>query len=378
MNDIDLLLVSGASGAVGSYLLRQILKKWPDKRVVCVFRTENSAEKLVRDVVPEAGGRVIPIIADLTQLGKLEQAISGVEAGERCLAIHCAADVSWTKTHNVIDPLNIQGTVRLANAAIRLSRGIPKFVMLSTAYADFENGAHRNAYEASKAEAERLLLQQYEGRLHTCIVRASLVVGSSTTGQIARFNGLYPLIRLIALAETPCVIADDDHLIDVVPLDWLGTELFAAIETMMDRTAPLQVTVAAGEKAISIKDVVNIAVERANEFLLQAGRPKNPVISVITRRQYDFLMNAAKTWSIDHHFENIRRISSIMDGYIRHGESGRVIHPVNTQQPAPDPPEYLPRVVDYWIAKNAARLQKTREISWMRWKEEPVRGANVH
>jgi len=209
--------------------------------------------------------------------------------------------------------------------------------------------------------------QQFGDRLDICIVRASLIVGAAENGWIGRFNGLYPLVRLVALAETPCVIGDSTYKIDMVPLDWFVDELEAAIAQLSNNRRFVRVTAVSGKKAAPIASIVDIVQERANRLLLDEGLAPHPKISVIGRRQYDFLMKAAKSWAIHDNFYHVERVTSLMEGYLVHGESGRAITPVSVATEPPDPLEYLPIVVDYWLSRNLKKVLRPRQSSWRLW-----------
>src|SRR6201996_3854611 len=193
-------LITGASGAVGAHLLRAVLAK-PDARAFCTFRQEASLERLKASVGGVDWSRVRPLYVDL----RTKAAVAGLrdildETPSPLTVVHAAADVSWTKPAEALDPVNVEAALHLASLAASLRRK-PSFVHFSTAYVDRAGGRFLNGYEASKAAAEALLLREFSARLRIGIIRPTLIVGDSVDGWIHRFNGLYPLVKVMAFAD---------------------------------------------------------------------------------------------------------------------------------------------------------------------------------
>jgi nucleoside-diphosphate-sugar epimerase len=366
MRRFDLIVLSGATGAVGSYLLRRFLED-SSARIVCVLRAPSSYERLVRELVPDARQRIEPLFADLRVADEVDAAVVRCSGGTRCLAIHCAADVSWTKSKAVLAPINIDGTKHFAKLALALSRERPAFALLSTAYADTTSNIYRNSYEETKAEAERMLRRDHADALDLCVFRASLVVGARESGWIGRFNGLYPLIRLVALAEVPCIIGNASSRIDLVPVDWLADELLAAVGRLPAGGRGLEVVAAAGASAPRLGEIMAIVQERSRAFLGREGRSPNPPVSLIGARQYDFLMKASRQWGLREQFYHLDRIRDVMYGYITYATNIRELRPANVTTEAPAAHSFLPNVVDYWLAANSAKVLQARQPAWLGW-----------
>lgn len=120
--------------------------------------------------------------------------------------IHCASDTSFSERHSsrvwAANVDNLKGLVNLLAQA-----RIPASIYLSTAYAagqrkgrcpetPIQNRHFFNAYEASKAYAEKMLQKMcLEKGLSSTIVRPIIVYGHSRTGRTFRFNALYYPIK---------------------------------------------------------------------------------------------------------------------------------------------------------------------------------------
>ena len=84
----------------------------------------------------------------------------------------------------------------------------------------------RNSYEWSKAlseEAARMTLG------HVNIVRLPLVVGRRYDGAIARFNGLYTLLRSLQTGLAPAVIGHPDAIVEIAPADEAAEAVWSQI-----------------------------------------------------------------------------------------------------------------------------------------------------
>jgi len=356
----EAVFISGATGALGSEIVKNAIST-TSHDIVCFTHRTSTAR--VNELIPaQARSRVRFVQCDLSDPNSIVSATQHLSRYENLTGIHCAADISWSKSHRLIDPLNIQGTQDFAELISRLSVQKPKFIFVSTAYV--EDGAFRNAYEASKSSAEQILKTRFQEKLRLGIVRPSLIVGSSANGRITRFNGLYPLLRVIALAEVPCVIAEPSYNVDMVPVDFVSDAVFETIELLGHKNL-VTARVISSDKAINVCDLIEVIRERANNFRRAVGAWEVPKISVINERQFRFLMDAAGSWNLTARFDLVDRISRIMAGYISHGKSDFQLSQSNYSKMAPFPQEYLPRVTDFWLHENESRIKQAPIPSWM-------------
>lgn len=339
------------------------MKRYPAAEFVCVLRNERSYERLLLSLADGQSRRVKPLFLDLAAEDPIT-AIGGLGKARRCLAVHCAADVSWTKSERLVGPINVHGTRRFADLVLSAAVERPAFVFLSTAYIE-DGKSFRNAYEKTKFDAEELLQQSFRDRLDVAIVRCSLVVGSSEDGAIPRFNGLYPLIRLVALSEVPCIIADATYRVDTVPIDYVAAEVAECAARLGDDCREIKIVAASGtDRSMSIARLVERILANTNDFRAAAGIEPVAPVSVISNRQFRFLMRAAKNWEMAERFDQVERISSVMAGYITHGESSGAIVPSWLRSPAPAPESYLDKVIQYWLAQNRERVVLNRKHVW--------------
>ena len=221
----DALLLTGATGFVGTAVLARILER-TDRHVVILVRATSQSEADARldallasvsDSPERHRGRVTAVCGDLTapRLGLGEnRAWVSEQVSE---IIHGAASVAFELSLSESRAINREGTRRvlaLAHECAVRGDGLRRMTYVSTAYvagdrrgcaqeSELDVGQRfRNAYEQSKHEAERLVRSQRE-RLPITVVRPSIVVGERGTGWTSSFNVMYGPLRALAVGALP-------------------------------------------------------------------------------------------------------------------------------------------------------------------------------
>ncbi len=258
----DYVLLTGATGLVGQYLIKDLLLA--GQRLAVIVRP---ARRL------DVGQRVELILrrweAELECLLPRPVVLQG-DVSEPDLGLS-PADAQWVKTHchRVIhnaailqfdgadreaEPwrTNLGGTRHVLKLLGEME-SLREFHYVSTAYvcgqredlvceADLDLGQEfRNDYERSKFESEKLV-RSLEGSFSTTIYRPAVIVGDSKTGFTSTYHGLYMYLRLLAtlvpeqkrnaegVIETPIRLPmQGDEPRNLVPVDWVSqvmTRLF--------------------------------------------------------------------------------------------------------------------------------------------------------
>ena len=238
------ILLTGATGFLGRYLLRDLLAR--GRRVVVLVRgsAESAAERVVAATAAWADLPPPTVVC-----GDLLAPGLGLDAADRRLVgrcgavLHAAADVSF---HDSADggpwATNVEGTVRLLELCRALH--ISEFHHVSTAFVcgdrtgpvhedELECGqGFHNDYERSKFEAERRVRSACG--LHPTVYRPSVIVGDSRTGYTASYHGLYPFLELGDRVAEPAGSAGPRRQLalrlpftgeerrDLVPVDWVA------------------------------------------------------------------------------------------------------------------------------------------------------------
>ena len=247
--------LTGATGFIGSEVLRRLLRRERERQVYALVRAADAAEAARRgrevlfklffdDEAATADGkrRVHWVIGNLKQPGL------GLapEARERIVAdcgelIHAAASTDWDRPLEMAEAVNVEGVRAVVELAAEVARrpGPSRLVHISTAFvAGRRNGVIRaedlpgpagpfnNTYEATKAQAERYVRERM-GEVPVTVVRPSIVVGDSTTGRTFNFNVIYFPIKLLQHGLLPVVPGRRTTTLDIVPVDYVCDALLA-------------------------------------------------------------------------------------------------------------------------------------------------------
>ena len=172
------VLLTGASGVVG----RALLQRLDDLDVVCLVHRS-----------PVSGPHVTAVPGDIAEpmLGLAEQAYAELAAKVDAV-IHCAAITDFNRSDGSLDATNIAGTGHVAAFAAAANAVL---YHVSTAFVrttvDGDRGRKAVGYASSKAAAEELLRSR--GLAHV-VLRPSIVIGDSVTGEIGAFQGLHQVV----------------------------------------------------------------------------------------------------------------------------------------------------------------------------------------
>lgn len=226
------ILVSGAAGLIGGELVARLAGAGHAVLALVHRRQEiraNSGALIAAapwtGSVP-AAGTVATVTADLSRPGLgLDAARRAALARQATLVVHCAAVTAFDAAPETYRMVNVAGT----RALLALAPDRP-FLHISTAYVcGLKEGAiaeaprdpgygFGNGYEASKAEAEALVLAAIAQGRAAAIARPSIVVGDHATGTIRSFDTIYAAFRAIAGGRLATLPARPDALLDLVPI----------------------------------------------------------------------------------------------------------------------------------------------------------------
>jgi long-chain acyl-CoA synthetase len=242
-------LLTGGTGFLGGELLARLLER-DEGPVYVLVRAGSDAEAEARlqaltdSLLGEDGqgaDRAIAVRGDVTQAWLGMGAAGRDRLAERVgRIIHSAASVSFTLGLEESRAINVDGTRRVVELGHLCERrgGLESFVHISTAYvagtpggafreSDLDVGqGFRNAYEATKFEAERVVHERGWG-LPAQVVRPSIVVGDSTTGWTPSFNVLYGPMKAFSRGAYPAIPARRSAPVDVVPVDYVADSILA-------------------------------------------------------------------------------------------------------------------------------------------------------
>ncbi|WP_217214103.1 SDR family oxidoreductase [Streptomyces sp. AC550_RSS872] len=348
------LLITGIGGAVGTGLAVALAADAPWAEVVGVFSNERSRDAFLSRSSDAVRARVQPVVRDLTDGPSTLALARELAPARRTVVVHAAADVSWTASLEAARRGNVAVTRNVAELA-RVLGGDTRFVYVSSAYTAVEGWEYRNTYEATKAEAERLLRSDYAD-LRPVVFSCSLVVGHSRTGAIGRFHGIYPLLGLIDRHEPPLLPGGRDRRIDIVPVDWVASELAAVAHRTAGGGPVADVVASSGTAAPRLEELVAGAVAALNRARAQAERAPVRELTLVPFRRWEFLRRSLDAWQV-HGIPMPPRafLDRLIGVYRPYFEDDRVLPPTGTVGPCPHWTEFLDPAVGYWFAQQPVR-----------------------
>lgn len=231
-------LVTGfASSFLGTRLVGKLLREEPDQHLCCVIPPKFSARArtLVHDLDPRDRHRVELLEGDAAAI---DLGLSGKEImrlADRVRVIHhCAAVTYLGIDDRSAENVNVGATREVLELA-ELATGLERLVHWSTAAVSGARRGYvledeleapsgfRNAIEQTRFRAERIV-RDASAHVPTTILRPTVIVGDSRTGEIDRFEGPYLLVLLMLNAPVDLRVplpGRGDVPLNLVPIDYV-------------------------------------------------------------------------------------------------------------------------------------------------------------
>jgi thioester reductase-like protein len=235
------IFLTGATGFLGVAVLAGLLARTGAK-VLCLVRGAGADEARARlkQAFRAATRRRFPadrvevVCGDLglPRLG-LTQADADRIARETDLAVHCGAEVNWSRSYAELRAANVLSVLEIARLCSDIRRKPLVFVStLAVCYAhdapgivneDADMSRHLAgmplAYARAKCVAEHILGAFGRAGLPVMIVRSGLIVGDSRSG---RSNREDIVSRLLCSAAWTGIAPDVDWQVDACPVDFVA------------------------------------------------------------------------------------------------------------------------------------------------------------
>ena len=281
------MLLTGASGALGPHLLAELLGSKDVDRVFVLLRpgtSDSSArvEQLRHTVLRLASGSspALPIQFDRLwpARGDVRQPLLGLDRSTaRELArtvdviVHAAAQTSFQATWRDAHAVNVEGTQNALELGRRCQR-LSQFLLVSTAcVAGARMGTIQeqtgpvspdffNSYERSKWEAERAAVT---AGLPVRIARLSTCVGSERNGYVHRFGAVHHLLHWYMRGLLPLIPGRDDAGVDLIATDVAASWIARAATS--DRSDCGTCHIAAGRSAPTLRELLDCVIDHVNE-----------------------------------------------------------------------------------------------------------------
>ena len=294
------LLLTGATGFLGSHTLVEWLRRYPGAQACCLVRGQDPAARLrgaVARALEDTGtpGAGEDLLRRVTVLGgDLRDAAfardrgfaAWMQAGRPIHVVHCAAKLSFRREDRErVFAANVDGTKVLWDALAAFSP-VASMNHVSTAYvAGTREGVVReqegtpppgfnNPYEESKWAAEHLTWRRALAQaVGTRIFRPSIIIGHSTTYRSSSDSGLYRFIEMLQRlgplfqpAARVRLQSNPEAALDLVPVDLVVAEMLDVIERgagSLERTFHLtsEQALSVGEIFANVSPVTGVRVE---------------------------------------------------------------------------------------------------------------------
>jgi thioester reductase-like protein len=235
------LLLTGATGFVGAFLLNELLQQ-TQASIYCLVRASNAEEgrnRIQKNLESYLlwneglGHRIIPIVGDLSQpfLGFSTQQFD-MMATQMDVIYHCGALVKWTYPFSVLQATNVLGTQEVLRLASHIKVKPVHFistigVFSSPTYTaqvlrEHEDLEHSGplyvGYAQSKWVAEKLVRTAHSRGLPVCIYRPG-IGGHSQTGVFNVHDHVCLMIKgCIQIGSVP----DLGMTLQIAPVDYVS------------------------------------------------------------------------------------------------------------------------------------------------------------
>ncbi|MFC4127442.1 SDR family oxidoreductase [Nocardia rhizosphaerae] len=338
------ILLTGATGVVGTALRERLATR---SYTALTHRT------------PLLG--VDTVTGDITapRFGLDETAYIQLVEDTRCV-LHCAANTSLNADPAVLADDNACGTrhaIELANDADA------PLIHVSTAFVEAidraENRGARLNYAESKLVGERLVTDR--ARRWT-IVRPSIVIGDSSDGHIAGYQGLFRLAELVRDGRLPFFPCGPDSRVDIIAQDVVAATLAHLSRVALERgdTGHDLVWLTSGATAPRVWEVIEAFLDAPRS----TGEPRPHTPRFIDRDQYERLIRPAflseldpsLARRIDNLFTHVAPYVSIVDPFPDATTIG------DYQPAVTDPLLQLNRSLDHWVRVGAAARPREEAI----------------
>ncbi|MFH8409053.1 SDR family oxidoreductase [Streptomyces sp. NPDC018019] len=234
------VLLTGASGVVGSALLRTLSREGTP--VIALTHHKPAAGTTVGGDITRPWLGLPP--ADYRELAATVDVV-----------LHCAARVSFGAAAHSLHHVNVRGVGHVLrfveDAGARLVHSSTAFVARNgpdTALA---------SYADSKAAGETLVRAS---GLPAAVARISAVIGDTRTGEIARLQAFHHVVGMAMWGQLPFLPCETGTRVDIVPVDVVAAALAALAR---DEEARGDYWLTAGPAALPMRRIIDLGYEIA-------------------------------------------------------------------------------------------------------------------
>jgi nucleoside-diphosphate-sugar epimerase len=284
------VLVTGASGVVGTAILRELAGY---EVLAAAYRR-----------LPAGSSRVVQIDLTSPLLG-LDPAAYRRLCAEVDVVVHSAAIVNFSAHADEVGRVNVEGLGRIVEFAAEADAPL---VHISTAFvarhaerdpalrSAAKTSARPDEYVASKHAGEQIVTGS---GIDAVILRPSVVIGDSATGEIRQHQGVHMLGEAVLRGTIPFIPAAEESYIDVVPTDVVGRAVRCVLDADL-RSGDFWLT--NGENALPVPRYLELTTEvgRAAGLEVPATRIMEPsIVDRLVRPAFDDVLSAEELGKLD-------------------------------------------------------------------------------
>lgn len=255
------LLLTGPTGVLGS-ALRDELGRAPAHEfdeIVCLVHSQGLSDQ------------TRSLRGDVTapNLGLKPEVWNELRSQVTCV-VHSAALTAFGADGADIHAVNVEGTKRIVDFA---EAAEARLLHVSTAairgVGEGDGGPlDPGAYVASKRQAEDVVCAS---GLDSVLLRPSLVIGDSSSGEIASFQGIHMLARFVLEGSLPVLPIGPGDLVDLIPQDIVAS----AIRHVLVQGAPArELWLTTGADALTVDRALTLTAEYAEGIGLDVELPE--------------------------------------------------------------------------------------------------------
>ena len=250
LSEASTVLVTGATGFLGAFLLDELLRATEQStRIYCLVRDRASGQvgssgDRVIDTLNSYGlsqeptdSRIVPVIGDLTrpQMGLDDEDYQDL-AEEIDLIFHCAAFVNYVHPYEVAKPHTVDGTLEVLKFACVARTKPIQYISSNGVFPGGDDSPYlenneidgfvdrmEGGYNQAKWVAERLVWSAVSRGLPACIYRPGNIGHHSSTGTVNP-NDFQQLI-IKACARLGCAPLVPGWRFEMTPVDFLVTAI---------------------------------------------------------------------------------------------------------------------------------------------------------
>ncbi|MBI4831163.1 MAG: SDR family oxidoreductase [Candidatus Lindowbacteria bacterium] len=251
---MNTVFITGGTGLLGRAVVRRLLQG--DESVAVKLLVRASSEEMLQARIerllqylginfrdPGVRARVEGIRGDITlpRMGLSDTQYRELALGVKGI-LHIAACTKWGLPLEDLKEVNVSGTERVAEFARTAAQegGLKFFAHVSTAYVAgdrtgvireaelWEGQQFNNNYERSKFEGE-MLVQNIKEDVPTVVLRPSMIIGDSQTGETPNFNVFYYIVKLSVKGRLPALPTRGSAFVDLIPSDYAAAALYEIV-----------------------------------------------------------------------------------------------------------------------------------------------------